>query len=106
MSIFNRIATIGEQAMLAAGHADTLTVTTGDQRGQRITGRLDIVEVIDPDMPLGADTRMQVVFRVIPPVVAIQINDILADGESRWKVIKRENNVVSVTQDFWLEQQI
>ena len=95
-----------ELSILSSGHSTVLTVTSGNTQGLRIRGRVDLKEVIDPDMILGADPRMQAIFRVLPPVPNIGVNSMLSDGTTVYKVIKMENNPSSITTDFWLEQQI
>ena len=57
-------------------------------------------------MILGADPRMQAIFRVLPPAPKVGVNSLLSDGTTIYKVIKMENNPASITVDFWLEQQI
>ena len=95
-----------EKSILGSGHTTVLTVCSGASKGLRMTGRVDLKEVIDPDMELGADPRMQAVFRVLSPIPDMRVNSMLTDGLAIYKVIKMENNPASITVDFWLEQQV
>lgn len=106
MSAINDLFVQGERAILTSGHSDTLTVLTGHSAGSQIEGRLDVEPVLDASMELGADPRMQTVFRVLYPFPILYLNDVLTDGKIKYKVIKEENNAASVTADFWLEQQL
>ena len=82
-----------------------LTICKGRNKNSRLVGTLDVVASIDPDMPLGADPRMQTIFRILPPFAEIYSGDNLTDGTTVWVAEKRENNAASVTVDFNLEQQ-
>ena len=106
MSIFNALLDLGEQAILSAGHADTITVLTGQFAGQQFSARLDIEPIIDLESDLGSDPRMQTIMRVRPAVCpALLMGDRVASDGANYKIIKREDNRESITTDFWLEQE-
>jgi hypothetical protein len=104
MSLVNKAFVRSERALLLSGHLDTLTVL---DTSVRVRGRLDVIEVIDPNSELGPDPRMQTVFRVLQDQPALSEHSLLTNGTNTWKVLpKRENNAATVTIDYWLEQQL
>jgi hypothetical protein len=106
MSLVNNIFQTGERVLLACGHGDTFTVISGGCVGKTFVGRLDLQQVIDIESDLGPDPRMQQVVRVNPPSLDLQQNDLIRLGAQVLKVLKREDNIASITIDFWVEQQI
>lgn len=106
MSLINSILTGGERVFLACGHGDSFQVISGTAIGIRFIARLDVVQVLDADSDLGADSRMQDVIRILPPAPALEVGDIVFAVGKNLKLIKREDNVCSITTDFWVEQQI
>ena len=106
MSLINQLFAQGERVFLVCGHGDVFTVLSGTATGRTFIGRIDSQPVIDPDSDLGPDPRMQDVVRILPPILPLQVGDMVSAIGKKFKLLKREDNAATVTVDFWIEQQI
>jgi hypothetical protein len=110
VSAINRLLAGGEQVLLSTGHKDKMRVASGQDIGKIFYARIDVEPVIQLNSDLEGDQRMQSVLRILPrrnkPIPRLEKHDevVQLENNSRWRILKRESNPASITQDFWIEQ--
>lgn len=69
-----------------------LAIRYGPPPGQVVTGNVDEVQAIDPDMPLGMDPREMLKIEIIRPAPAWALNDEIQVNGERARVVLRYDN--------------
>lgn len=104
-AVIDSIFSQSVEALLASGHRRTFKVLSGAAAGRCFDGTLSTAPVIDPELLLGSDLREQVFLEVLkgsPVIDLLKSQDLVQEGEVRWKLVKREDNPVDVEAKYSL----
>lgn len=108
MSAVNSLLACGEKGLQLAGHGDLFTIVkcvNALNMSKTFNGILRKTAVIDPEMPLGLDTRMSMILSVlIADDWALEATDQISTGGYTFTILTRDDSASEVTVDYTLQQ--